>query len=200
MNKTLYLCDKETMYTYEINFDENVLKEQINNLLNLNLESYYINNDTVHSTYNRYTNIQSSYDLIVYLKKTFLESEIIDLSEIKNLIVSNNSRMRTPQTISAIARILENIDYKLIKKEDITRLKISIKSTYLNKLISYIDNDSNIIDVATKNKSVYNNLRIDLPKEIENEKTTPSGTPLHRGRNERKKSYQCFNVAHPPPV
>lgn len=79
--------------------------------------------------------------------------------------------MRTPQTISAIARILENIDYKLIKKEDITRLKISIKSTYLNKLISYIDNDSNIIDVATKNKSVYNNLRIDLPKEIENEKT-----------------------------
>ena len=28
MNKTLYLCDKETMYTYEINFDENVLKEQ----------------------------------------------------------------------------------------------------------------------------------------------------------------------------
>ena len=105
------------------------------------------------------------------MKKTFLESEIIDLSEIKNLIVSNNSRMRTPQTISAIARILENIDYKLIKKEDITRLKISIKSTYLNKLISYIDNDSNIIDVATKNKSVYNNLRIDLPKEIENEKT-----------------------------
>ena len=79
--------------------------------------------------------------------------------------------MRTPQTIGAIARILENIDYKLIKKEDITRLKISIKSTYLNKLISYIDNDSNIIDVATKNKSVYNNLRIDLPKEIENEKT-----------------------------
>ena len=105
------------------------------------------------------------------MKKTFLENEIIDLSEIKNLIVSNNSRMRTPQTISAIARILENIDYKLIKKEDITRLKISIKSTYLNKLISYIDNDSNIIDVATKNKSVYNNLRIDLPKEIENEKT-----------------------------
>lgn len=171
MTKNLYLCDKETIYTYEINFDENVLKEQINNLLNLNLESYYINNDTVHSTYNRYTNIQSSYDLIVYLKKTFLENEIIDLSEIKNLIVSNNSRMRTPQTISAIARILENIDYKLIKKEDITRLKISIKSTYLNKLISYIDNDSNIIDVATKNKSVYNNLRIDLPKEIENEKT-----------------------------
>ena len=105
------------------------------------------------------------------MKKTFLENEIIDLSEIKNLIVSNNSRMRTTQTISAIARILENIDYKLIKKEDITRLKISIKSTYLNKLISYIDNDSNIIDVATKNKSVYNNLRIDLPKEIENEKT-----------------------------
>ena len=105
------------------------------------------------------------------MKKTFLENEIIDLSEIKNLIVSNNSRMRTPQTISAIARILENIDYKLIKKEDITSLKISIKSTYLNKLISYIDNDSNIIDVATKNKSVYNNLRIDLPKEIENEKT-----------------------------
>ena len=105
------------------------------------------------------------------MKKTFLESEIIDLSEIKNLIISNNSRMRTPQTIGAVARILENIDYKLIKKEDITRLKISIKSTYLNKLISYIDNDSNIIDVATKNKSVYNNLRIDLPKEIENEKT-----------------------------
>ena len=51
MTKNLYLCDKETMYTYEINFDENVLKEQINNLLNLNLESYYINNDTVHSTY-----------------------------------------------------------------------------------------------------------------------------------------------------
>lgn len=79
--------------------------------------------------------------------------------------------MRTPQTIGAVARILENIDYKLIKKENITRLEISIKSTYLNKLISYIDNDSNIIDVATKNKSVYNNLRIDLPKEIENEKT-----------------------------
>ena len=78
MTKNLYLCDKETMYTYEINFDENVLKEQINNLLNLNLESYYINNDTVHSTYNRYTNIQSSYDLIVYLKKTFLENEIIE--------------------------------------------------------------------------------------------------------------------------
>lgn len=171
MNKTLYLCDKETMYTYEISFDENTLKEKINNLLNLNLESCYINNDTVHSTYNRYTNIQSSYDLIVYLKKTFLGNEIIDLTEIKNLILSNNSRMRTPQTISAIARILENIDYKLIKKEDITRLKISIKSTYLNKLISYIDNDSNIIDGATKNKSVYNNLRIDLPKEIENEKT-----------------------------
>lgn len=105
------------------------------------------------------------------MKKTFLENEILDLSEIKNLIISNNSRMRTPQTIGAIARILENIDYKLIKKEDITRLKISIKSTYLNKLISYIDNDSSIIDVATKNKSVYNNLRIDLPKEIENEKT-----------------------------
>ena len=32
MTKNLYLCDKETMYTYEINFDENVLKEQINNL------------------------------------------------------------------------------------------------------------------------------------------------------------------------
>lgn len=79
--------------------------------------------------------------------------------------------MRTPQTIGAVARILENIDYKLIKKENITRLEISIKSTYLNKLISYIDNDSSIIDVATKNKSVYNNLRIDLPKEIENEKT-----------------------------
>ena len=76
MTKNLYLCDKETMYTYEINFDENVLKEQINNLLNLNLESYYINNDTVHSTYNRYTNIQSSYDLIVYLKKTFLENVV----------------------------------------------------------------------------------------------------------------------------
>lgn len=105
------------------------------------------------------------------MKKTFLENEILDLSEIKNLIISNNSRMRTPQTIGAVARILENIDYKLIKKENITRLEISIKSTYLNKLISYIDNDSNIIDVATKNKSVYNNLRIDLPKEIENEKT-----------------------------
>jgi len=105
------------------------------------------------------------------LKKTFLENEILDLSEIKNLIISNNSRMRTPQTIGAVARILENIDYKLIKKENITRLEISIKSTYLNKLISYIDNDSSIIDVATKNKSVYNNLRIDLPKEIENEKT-----------------------------
>lgn len=105
------------------------------------------------------------------MKKTFLENEILDLSEIKNLIISNNSRMRTPQTIGAVARILENIDYKLIKKENITRLEISIKSTYLNKLISYIDNDSSIIDVATKNKSVYNNLRIDLPKEIENEKT-----------------------------
>ena len=58
---------------------------KINNLLNLNLESCYINNDTVHSTYNRYTNIQSSYDLIVYLKKTFLGNEIIDLTEIKNL-------------------------------------------------------------------------------------------------------------------
>ena len=30
--------------------------------------------------------------------------------------------------------------------------------------------------------------------------TTPSGSPLHRGRDGRKKSYQCFNVAHPPPV
>lgn len=171
MTKNLYLCDKETMYTYEINFDENVLKEQINNLLNLNLESYYINNDTVHSTYNRYTNIQSSYDLIVYLKKTFLESEIIDLSEIKNLIVSNNSRMRTPQTIGAIAKILENIDYKLIKKEDITRLKISIKVISCNSLITNVDRDTDIVDSAIKNKSVYKNLRIDLPKEIENEKT-----------------------------
>ena len=27
MTKNLYLCDKETIYTYEINFDENVLKE-----------------------------------------------------------------------------------------------------------------------------------------------------------------------------
>lgn len=171
MTKNLYLCDKETMYTYEINFDENVLKEQINNLLNLNLESYYINNDTVHSTYNRYTNIQSSYDLIVYLKKTFLESEIIDLSEIKNLIVSNNSRMRTPQTIGAIAKILENIDYKLIKKENITRLKISIKAISCNSLITNVDRDTDIVDSAIKNKSVYNNLRIDLPKEIENEKT-----------------------------
>ena len=36
---------------------------------------------------------------------------------------------------------------------------------------------------------------------IENEKpTTPTGSPLHRGRDGRKKSYQCFNVAHPPPV
>lgn len=171
MTKNLYLCDKETMYTYEINFDENVLKEQINNLLNLNLESYYINNDTVHSTYNRYTNIQSSYDLIVYLKKTFLESEIIDLSEIKNLIVSNNSRMRTPQAIGAIAKILENIDYKLIKKEDITRLKISIKVISCNSLITNVDRDTDIVDSAIKNKSVYKNLRIDLPKEIENEKT-----------------------------
>lgn len=171
MTKNLYLCDKETMYTYEINFDENVLKEQINDLLNLNLESYYINNGTVHSTYNRYTHIQSSYDLIVYLKKTFLENEIIDLTEIKNLIVSNNSCMRTPQTISAIARILENINYKLSRKEDITKLRISIKAISRNSLITNVDRDTDIVDSAIKNKSVYKNLRIDLPKEIENEKT-----------------------------
>ena len=30
--------------------------------------------------------------------------------------------------------------------------------------------------------------------------TTPFGSPLHRGRDGRKKSYQCFNVAHPPAV
>lgn len=105
------------------------------------------------------------------MKKTFLESEIIDLSEIKNLIVSNNSRMRTPQAIGAIAKILENIDYKLIKKEDITRLKISIKVISCNSLITNVDRDTDIVDSAIKNKSVYKNLRIDLPKEIENEKT-----------------------------
>ena len=30
------------------------------------------------------------------------------------------------------------------------------------------------------------------------ETTTPSGTPLHRGRDRRKGTLQCFNVAHPP--
>ena len=30
--------------------------------------------------------------------------------------------------------------------------------------------------------------------------TTPSGSPLHRGRNGRKKTFQCYIVAFPPPV
>ena len=30
------------------------------------------------------------------------------------------------------------------------------------------------------------------------ETTTPSGSPLHRGRDRRKGTLQCFNVAHPP--
>ena len=79
--------------------------------------------------------------------------------------------MRTPQTISAIARILENINYKLSRKEDITKLRISIKAISRNSLITNVDRDTDIVDSAIKNKSVYKNLRIDLPKEIENEKT-----------------------------
>ena len=188
-----YLYDKLCSYShaskimeelYKIKNDEVIVEQMICIFLLYAMVIFYM--DATSVKLNR-TNISEAtcifYTIIVAysfydwtinkdeLNKLQKYNEIIDLSEIKNLIVSNNSRMRTPQTISAIARILENIDYKLIKKEDITRLKISIKSTYLNKLISYIDNDSNIIDVATKNKSVYNNLRIDLPKEIENEKT-----------------------------
>ena len=29
--------------------------------------------------------------------------------------------------------------------------------------------------------------------------TTPSGFPLHRGRDGREKTLQCYNVACPPP-
>ena len=32
------------------------------------------------------------------------------------------------------------------------------------------------------------------------EKTTPSGSPLHRWSNGRKKTFQCYIVAFPPPV
>ena len=29
--------------------------------------------------------------------------------------------------------------------------------------------------------------------------TTPSGSPLHRGRDGREKTFQCNNAAYPPP-
>ena len=32
------------------------------------------------------------------------------------------------------------------------------------------------------------------------EKTTPSGSPFHRWSNGRKKKFQCYIVAFPPPV
>lgn len=30
------------------------------------------------------------------------------------------------------------------------------------------------------------------------EKTTPSDSSLHRGRNGREETLQCYNAAHPP--
>ena len=39
-----------------------------------------------------------------------------------------------------------------------------------------------------------------LQVENENKRTTPADSPLHKGRNERKKALQYNNAAYPPPV
>ena len=86
---------------------------------------------------------------------------------------------------------------ELIASGDISYLDVLLSSTSLTDFISsyYIVSELTSYDTEMLKKVE------EEKQKIENEKTTtPTDSPLHRGRNKRKKALQYNNVAHPPPV
>lgn len=156
--KTLYVCDEHSISEYHVKFEKNEVNAKINDLFNKKLESYYTNDERICSQNSSYSYIKSSYDLVAFLKKTLFEEPIINLSEIRTLIKSNNSPMRTPQTLIAISEIFTSFDYLLINQTDLTNYELLIKYACRKG----IDYKHDLIDIASKNQEVLNNLRIHL--------------------------------------
>ncbi len=158
MMKVLYVCDEQTISKYSVTFDKAKLKRSIQNILNKNLEEYYYRETIVSTNSTIYSHIQSSYDLVCHLSRILLESEMIDLSELKLLMNSYNSMMRTPQTFMEISEVLSSGEYELEEvfqlKEVLTFIKVASRLGVLEQS----NNGKDLLTIATSNMQVLNNL------------------------------------------
>ena len=163
--QVLYVCNNNFIFEYNVKFDQTEIIKQINNLFNENLEAYYVQNDNVITKNNTYSHIINCYELVVSLKRIFIENKTLDFSEILDLIRSNNTPMRTPQTLMAISKIISNFSFNLINKTDINNYKTLIKLAYLKGIVEQLNYNYDLVSIAKKNRKVLNNLRITLPNE-----------------------------------
>lgn len=160
MHKNIYICKNNQLLTYQCTFNETVILSKINQLSEKNLEKYYYPENHI-SNSKTTTDIKSSTDLVHHLKKIFFDNELIDLSEIYNLIKSNNSYMRTPQTFMAISHIFNDFNFILLNYIDLENYIKTINILCRHK-ISQDDLNKNNIRIALNNRYVMETLGIYL--------------------------------------
>lgn len=158
MMKVLYVCDEHTLLKYSVTFDREKLKSSIQSILNKNLEEYYYKETVVPITASTYSHIQSSYDLFCYLSRVLLEEEMIDLSELKVLMESHNSMMRTPQTFMEISEILSIGEYKLEEETGLEEFLTFTRISSREKMLDQFYQEKDLLAIATSNTHVLNNL------------------------------------------
>lgn len=117
--KSNVLCyyDKENkLREFKLSYQEEEFNDYIDYISTLNLEGNYIDMPHLVSSKNIKTTINSTTDLISYLKSAF-NKEYIDLYELHNLVLSTDSKMRTPQTIVTIQNVFNFMNYEEINTD-----------------------------------------------------------------------------------
>lgn len=157
--KKIYTHLNGFIYEYQVVFDKDVFNNNLNYLYQLQLEKCFFNdqnsNISIEKRKKINTSIINTTDLINYLINCF-DNDIIELSELKNLINSTNSPMRTPQTMIAISNILGNIDFKLLNKKPLIEYNNAFKAACRKGFINSKETD--IVTISLINEKVFDNL------------------------------------------
>lgn len=160
-NILCYYDNNKKLREFKLSYQEEEFNKYIESISDLHLEDKYVDIPYLASNKNIKTTINSTEDLISYLKSTFNE-KYIELYELHNLVLSNESKMRTPQTIITIHDLFNVMSYEEIKTDYSIYNYRSMREFYNNgrnnEILDYLKKSN----IALKNTEALNSLDINI--------------------------------------
>ena len=160
-NILCYYDMNKKLREFKLSYQEEEFNKYIESINTLNLEDNYIDMPHLASSENIKTTINSTADLISYLKSSF-DKKYIELYELHNLVLSTDSKMRTPQTIMTIQNVFNFMNYEEINTNYSIYNYRSMREFYNDGRTDEILDFLKKSNIALKNTQAFNSLGIDI--------------------------------------
>lgn len=160
-NILCYYDKNNKLREFKLSYQEEKFNSYMEYISSLNLEDKYIDMPHIASRKTIKTTINSTADLISYLKSTF-DKKYIELYELNNLILSTDSKMRTPQTIVTIQNVFNFMNYEEINTDYSIYNYRSMREFYNDGRTGEILDFLKKSNIALKNTQALSSLGMDI--------------------------------------